>query len=184
MDAEGRISTTHGLAFLALLSFIAAFLAARTFATLNPDVVVVAGGIHLHHFWYGLTMIVVAGWLGIAHDHPRFRRFYAVLFGLGCGLVGDEVGLLLTFGGYDSNLTFIFFVLAVSSASLGILFTRRKDLENDVLSLGNGERLLYIGVVVAGLSALPFAAGYLLFGALTVVAGLVIAALGLRLHAK
>ena len=85
MDAEGRISTTHGLAFLALLSFIAAFLAARTFATLNPDVVVVAGGIHLHHFWYGLTMIVVAGWLGIAHDHPRSAASTLSYSGLAAG---------------------------------------------------------------------------------------------------
>jgi hypothetical protein len=185
MDSESHGSTSHGLAFLGLLSFVAAFLTARAFATLNPDTVVVTGGIHFHHFWYGLAMIVVAGWLGIVHNRPQYRRFYAVLFGLGCGLVGDEVGLLLTFGDYNSSLTFFFFVIVVSGASTGLLLTRRrKALEYDVFSVGSGERLLYVGVVVAGLSALTFAAGYLLFGAAIVAAGFAVAALGLWLHRK
>ncbi len=178
-----RRSTTQGLVFLMFLSFIASFLVARAFATLNPGTVVVTGGIHFHHFWYGLTMMVVAGALGIVHDDPRFRRLYAVLFGLGGGLVGDEVGLLLTFGNYDSVLTLYFFVIVVSGGVLGILLTRyRKELERDVLSLENGERLVYLGVVVAGLSALSFAADSLLFGVVTMSTGIVIVAGGLRLN--
>src|SRR5271157_918451 len=117
-------STTHGLVFLMFLSFIASFLVARAFATLNPGTVVVTEGIHFHHFWYGLGMMVVAGALGIIHQDPRFRRLYAVLFGLGGGLVGDEVGLLLTFGNYDSVLTLYFFVIVVSGGVLGMLLTR------------------------------------------------------------
>ena len=49
-----RRSTTHGLLFLMFLSFIASFLIAGVFATLNPTTVVITGGIHFHHFWYGL----------------------------------------------------------------------------------------------------------------------------------
>jgi len=186
MSAGGqRGSTSHGLAFLALLSFVAAFLTARTFGTLNPNTIVVAGGVHFHHFWYGLAMIVVAGWLGIVHNRTQHRRFYAVLFGLGCGLVGDEVGLLLTFGDYNSSLTFPFFVVVVSGGSMGILLiSQRKNLEDDVLYLENGERLLYVGVVVAGLSSLAFAAGYLTFGAAIVAAGLAVAVAGLLLQRR
>lgn len=87
-----RRSTVHGLSFLGLLAFIASFIAARVFATLNPSVVVQSEGIHFHHFWYGLAMITAAGWLGIAYDDNRYVRLYAVIFGLGGGLVGDEVG--------------------------------------------------------------------------------------------
>jgi len=178
-----RRSMTHGLVFLMFLSFITSFLVARAFATLNPGTVVVTGGIRFHHFWYGLTMMVVAGALGIVRDDPRFRRLYAILFGLGGGLVGDEVGLLLTFGNYDSVLTLYFFVIVVSGGVLGILLTRyRKELERDVLSIGHGERLVYLGVMVAGLSALSFAAGSLLFGVVTMSTGIVIVAGGLRLH--
>ncbi|MDA4134316.1 MAG: hypothetical protein OK441_01950 [Thaumarchaeota archaeon] len=178
-------STTHGLLFLMFLSFIASFLIARGFATLNPSTVVIAGGIHFHHFWYGLAMIVAAGGLGIVHNDPRYRRLYAVVFGLGGGLVGDEIGLLLTFGNYDSVLTLYFFVTVVSLGVLGMLFGRyRGELEYDVVSLGNRERLVYIGIVVAGLSALPFAAGMPLLGAVTLAAGIAVVLAGWMLHRK
>ncbi len=75
------------------------------FATLNPEVVVVRSGIHFHHFWYGLAMIACTGWLGITLRDERMGRNLAIIFGLGAGLIGDEVGLLLTFGDYTSNLT-------------------------------------------------------------------------------
>ena len=178
-----RRNTTHGLLFLMFLSFIASFLIARAFATLFPGTVVVTGGIHFHHFWYGLGIIVIAGGLGIVHQDPRFRRVYAVLFGLGGGLVGDEVGLLLTLGNYNSLLTLYFFVIVASGGVLVILLARyRAELKEDVLSVGRGERLTYLGVMVAGLSALSFAAGFLLFGVVTMAAGIVIVAGGLRLH--
>jgi len=95
----------HGLAFYGTIAFTAGFFGARLFATLNPEVVVVRSGIHFHHFWYGLAMIACTGWLGITLRDERMGRNLAIIFGLGAGLIGDEVGLLLTFGDYTSNLT-------------------------------------------------------------------------------
>ncbi len=178
-------STRHGLAFLALLSFIASFVAARTFTTLFPSTVVVTGGIHFHHFWYGLAMIVVTGWLGIAQFDPRYRRTYAVVFGLGGGLVGDESGLLLTLGNYHSDLTYFVVVSVVAvSVLLILLTTRRKDLEYDVFSISNWERLAYVGIVIAGVSSLPFSVGFYLPGAATLAIGAVVTASGIRLRGR
>jgi hypothetical protein len=179
-EEEVKSSTSQGLAFLALLSFVGAFLTARIFATLNPSTVVETGGVHLHHFWYGLSMIVVAGWLGIVHNRAGLRRFYAILFGLGCGIMGDEVGLLLTLGNYHSDLTYFFFIIVVTVGTLGsLLALRRKKLDYDVLTLGYREWLVYLGIVVAGLSALPFAAGSLFLGVVVLVVGAAVAAGGL-----
>src|SRR5438034_6495392 len=61
----------HGLAFYGTVAFVARFLGARLFATLNPTVTVVRGGIHFQHFWYGLAMGITAGWLGINHNNGR-----------------------------------------------------------------------------------------------------------------
>ena len=178
-------STSHGLSFLVLLSFMTSFLVARAFATLNPNVVVISGGIHFHHFWYGLAMIVAAGLLAIVQHSPKHRRFYAVLFGLGSGLVGDEVGLLLTFGNYDSDLTFFFFAIVVSAGAMGLLlFGYRERIEYDVLSLRNSERIVYIGVIVAGLSALSFADDYIASGVITVAVGSLMVAAGLWWHRR
>jgi len=150
----------HGLAFYGTLAFVASFLGARLFATLNPTVTVVRGGIHFHHFWYGLAMVVSTGWLGITLNNERMGRNLAIIFGLGAGLIGDEVGLLLTFGDYTSNLTEIFFVGAVSFIILATLLSRgRKHIEKEVINLSRKERLTQVGVFLGAFSVIFFAAG-------------------------
>src|SRR5438128_11371500 len=95
----------HGLAFYGTVSFVASFLGASLFATLNPTVTVVRGGIHFHHFWYGLAMVVSTGWLGITLSNVRVGRNLAIIFGLGPGLIADEVGLLRTVCDYTRSFT-------------------------------------------------------------------------------
>ena len=150
----------HGLAFYGTLAFVASFLGARLFATLNPTVSVVRGGIHFHHFWYGLAMVVSTGWLGITLSNERMGRNLAIVFGLGAGLIGDEVGLLLTFGDYTSNLTEIFFVAAIAFIILATLLSRgRKHIEREVINLSRKERLTQVGVFLGAFSGIFFAAG-------------------------
>jgi len=150
----------HGLAFYGTLAFVASFLGARLFATLNPTVTVVRGGIHFHHFWYGLAMVVSTGWLGITLSNERMGRNLPIIFGLGAGLIGDEVGLLLTFGDYTSNLTEIFFVSAIAFIILVTLLSRgRKHIEREVINLSRKERLTQVGVFLGAFSVIFFAAG-------------------------
>jgi len=148
----------HGLAFYGTLAFVAGFLGARPFATLNPKVVVVQGGIHFHHFWYGLALIIVAGWIGIALSDAWLGRNLAIVFGLGAGLIGDEVGLLLTFGDYTSNITEIFFVAAIAFIILATLLSKgRKHIEKEVINIGWRERGTQVGVFLGAFSAIFFA---------------------------
>jgi hypothetical protein len=150
----------HGLAFYGTLAFVASFFGARLFATLNPTVTVVRGGIHFHHFWYGLAMVVSTGWLGISLSNERLSRNLAIVFGLGAGLIGDEVGLLLTFGDYTSNLTEIFFVGAIAFIILVTLLLKGgKHIEKEVINLSREERLTQIGVFVGAFSVIFFAVG-------------------------
>src|SRR5712664_2510113 len=147
----------HGLAFYGTLSFVASFFGARLFATLNPTVTVVRGGIHFHHFWYGLAMVVSTGWLGITLSNERLGRNLAIVFGLGAGLIGDEVGLLLTFGDYTSNLTEIFFVAAIAFIILATLLSKgRRHIERDVFNVSWKERGTQVGIFLAAFSAIFF----------------------------
>ena len=163
----------RGLSFLGTVAFMTGFFAARLFAAQNPNVVVVQGSIHFHHFWYGLGMVTLAGWLGIAFNRPRLVRTYAIIFGLGAGLIGDEVGLLLTLGDYQSSLTTDFFVGVVGFIILVSTLVRyRKILRRDVTHTSWNERLIYIGISLAGLSAIFFAVNSL-------TSGLVLASIGI-----
>ena len=176
-------STSQGLAFLALLSFVVGFSVARIFATAYPSVVVQSSGIHFHHFWYGLLMVVVAGWLGIASNRPEYDRAYAVLFGLGLGLVGDETGLLLTFGDYRSELTYVVFVVGLGVVFMVFLAVRYwGELREELLRLGKGERALYLGIGIASLSALPLAFGNLAVGTVVFLIGASVALAGVWWH--
>jgi len=178
-------ASAHGLFFLALLSFLGAFFGARIFTTISPDVVVVSSGIHFHHFWYGLIMIASSGWLGIASWRPELDRVYAITFGLGLGLVGDEVGLLLTFGDYRSELTYEVFVAGLALALLGFLFFNyRQKIEADVISLGRGERTVHFGIFIVALSALFFSFGFLTFGVAVLAPGLLMIAVGYFWHKR
>jgi hypothetical protein len=125
----------HGRSFLATLTFTAGFFGARLFHLTFPDTMIFFGDIHFHHFWYGLAMIGVAGWLGIVTNDARYNRISALVCGLGAGCIGDEVGLLLTGDNYYSNLTFEFFVVAMAAVILITLFLRyRKEIEQDILA--------------------------------------------------
>jgi len=165
----------RGLSFLGTMGFLTGFFGARLFAVQNPNVVVMQGGIHFHHFWYGLGMVTLAGWLGIAFNRPRLVRTYAVIFGLGAGLIGDEVGLLLIFGDYQSSLTTDFFVGVVGFIILASTLVRyRKIVMRDVIHTSWNERLVYIGINLAGLSAIFFAVN-------SITPGLVLAVFGFLL---
>lgn len=144
----------HGLTFIATLAFMASFFGSRLFATLYPDTVVMTGEIHIHHFWYGIGLLSVAGWLAIAWRTERLSRLCAVLYGLGAGFVGDEVGLLLTFGDYWTELTYQFFIAAMSLVIIMTLLIRyRAVVLRDVILLSLKERIILVGVFLAGFSA-------------------------------
>jgi hypothetical protein len=151
----------HGLTFIATLAFVSSFFGSRLFATLYPSTVIMTGDIHIHHFWYGIGLISVAGWIAIAWRNERLSRLCALLYGLGAGFVGDEVGLLLTFGDYGSELTYQFFVAVMSIIIIATLLLRyRTIILRDVLRLSLRERIALVSAYLAGFSAfllfLPF----------------------------
>ncbi len=175
----------HGLSFIATLAFTAGFFGARIFHLVFPDTMVFIGDIHFHHFWYGLTLMGIAGWLGIAENDERYNRIYAVVFGLGAGFVGDEVGLLLTFGDYYSTLTFDFFVAAVVAIILVTLLLRYwKEIENDILHATPRERVVQIGIFLAGFSTIFFAFAYSYLGIPALFVGIGLVVWGMAIHRR
>ncbi len=182
---SARPSKPSGLALRALIGFVASFASARTFTTFYPGIVVAGGGIHFHHFWYGLGIVLVAGWLGIASSRPELDRAYAFVFGIGTGLIGDEVGLLLTFGDYRSVLTFEFAVVGVALASVAILVVRYwSEIREDLASHGKGERLIAVGVTIGAFSALPAAFGLVGESLSLLAIGILFIAVGVVIHRR
>lgn len=131
-------------------------------------------------------MVVATGWIGITTiRNEQLTRLLVIVFGLGAGLIGDEIGLLLTFGDYTSYLTEIFFVAAIGFIILATLFSRaRNRIQSEVLDIGARERLTHIGVFIGAFSAIFFAAGNWTAGLVVLGLGTVIFLVGFERSRK
>ncbi|MFW5979995.1 MAG: hypothetical protein ACOC4G_03020 [Bacillota bacterium] len=67
-------------------------------------------GYHIHHFYFGILFIAIAGWLALVRSSVSKERL-ALLYGAGLGLLMDEIGLLLTWGNYYSSLTYLLSII-------------------------------------------------------------------------
>lgn len=153
MAVREEIKEKPNLSILALVSFVASFLVARTFTTLNPNTILVSGDYHIHHFWYGLAMLTIGGWLGISVENPRIDRLAAVLFGAGGGLIGDEIGLLLTLNDYWTEITYTVVILIFTFASILILLFRfAETIHSEFAEFLRSNASLYIGVFLVAVS--------------------------------
>jgi hypothetical protein len=145
----GRVSLT----LLALISFVASFVIARVFTTISGGVVLRGAGFHIHHFWYGIILLAVGGWLGISYDEERIVRLAAVLYGAGGGLIGDEVGLLLTFGNYTTGITYTIIVIFLAFVSTVILFKRySRAISTEIKGFTRSRASFYFGIILAAVS--------------------------------
>ncbi len=81
-------------------------------------------GYHLHHFYFGILLIGLAGWAAIVDLAWLSRRQLALAYGVGLGLFMDEVGLLLTWGDYYSSLTYLLSLLLAAIFLNAIFFPR------------------------------------------------------------
>lgn len=149
------MKTRPNLSVLALISFVASFIIARAFTTLNPHVVLITGDLHIHHFWYGLAMLAIGGWLGISYQSERIDRLAAILFGAGGGLIGDEVAILLTLSPYAywAEATYTLIIIFLSFASMLILINKyRKIIFAEFAQLLRSNASLYVGVFMLAVS--------------------------------
>jgi len=141
------------LAILALASFILSFMIARTFTFFFPNVILISGELHIHHFWFGMILLAIGGWLGIGYNQKEIDTAAAILYGVGGGLIADEVGLLLTFGNYYSELTWTFMLLLLSFSAALILFSKySQSIIKELHEFVSSKVSLLFGVFLAAIS--------------------------------
>jgi hypothetical protein len=155
MVGKEEIKEKPNLSILAMVSFIVSFAVARVFTSIYPKTIWEVSSLHIHHFWYGIALLAIGGWLGISYEGEKIDRLAAILFGAGGGLIGDEVGLLLTLsaGAYWADITYTSVIVFLTFASMTILLNRYRGLirtEFAQFLLSNAS--LYFGVLLAVIS--------------------------------
>jgi hypothetical protein len=115
--------------------------------------VLVSGGIHFHHFWFGLLFLAIGGWLGINYSRKEIDMVAAIVYGVGGGLIADEIGLLLTFENYYSGLTWTFLFLLFAFVTILLLLRRYHDsVYGELHEFIGSKASLYIGVFIIAVS--------------------------------
>jgi len=149
-----RRAEKPNLSFIMLVFFLASFVVARVFTAFFPSVTLVVQGYHVHHFWYGLALLVIGGWLGINYRDDQTERVAAIVFGVGGGLVGDEIGLLMTFGDYYSGLTYTFVISLLAFALMATLVKRHgQAIIVELYGFFRQNLDLYLGLFLAFVSS-------------------------------
>lgn len=91
-------------------------------------------------------MLAIGGWLGISYNNERINQLAAILFGAGGGLIGDEVGLLLTFENYWTGITYTFVIAFLTFASILIILSRySKAIREEFAGFLTRHMSLYFG---------------------------------------
>jgi len=156
MSFEGKIAERRpNLSVLALISFACSFAVVRLFTIAYPDVSFHPFGFHIHHFWYGILMLAIGGWLGISYNDPRIDRIAAIVFGAGGGLIGDEVGILVTLrsDNYWAGISYTSIIIVLAVASILVLFSRYHRTVLEELGYFSGSRGgFYLAVFIEAVS--------------------------------
>lgn len=74
------------------------FLRALTYAIhegIGPFGDVSLGGAHVHHYVWGIGVLMLVGLVSLIVDTPRYNPWLGAAYGIGCALVVDEYALLL-----------------------------------------------------------------------------------------
>ena len=183
---------THGRgpAFLVLLAFLLAFGFIRTSARLMrsprvpwwPGSVTTGGGLHIHHLVWGISLMLLSGFVGFATDlQPPWLQIGAVVFGIGAGLTLDEFALWLhledVYWSDEGRSSVDAVLLSTSFAGLVVIGVRPFGLDE----VGSVVGSIAVAAVCVALVAVTFLKGRILPGVIAVFIPLVGAYCSVRL---
>lgn len=114
--------------FIVFVSFLVSFSLARIISWSFPTANIIIKQYHIHHFYYGLALLTISNWAALVSNSRWVIHRAAILFGVGLGLIVDELGLLLTCGtavlecDYWAGVTYDIFVF-LGGLLLAILYS-------------------------------------------------------------
>jgi hypothetical protein len=176
-------------AFVVLLAFLASFLFIRTSARLmrSPRVPwwpgsVEAGGVHIHHLVWGISLLLASGFTAFVSDlDAPWWQITAVAFGVGAGLTLDEFALWLrlsdVYWSEQGRESIDAVIVCTLLGGLVVVGVQPFDLDHTPSAIGT---TVAVPVVVA-LAAIAFAKGRILLGAISIFVPVVGAFAALRL---
>ena len=60
-----------------------------------PNVNLATDALHIHHYVWGIALLMLVGFLALVDDKARFHKPLSIAYGIGAALIVDEFALLL-----------------------------------------------------------------------------------------
>jgi hypothetical protein len=184
---SSKVEPGRECAFLVLLAFLISFLFIRTSARLirDPNITwwpgnVEAGGVHIHHLVWGISLLLIGGFAAFVSDlYAPWWQATAIIFGVGAGLTLDEFALWLrledVYWSEQGRESIDAVIVATLVAGLVVLGVQPFDLDETASIAGTTAAV----VLVLGIASIAFAKGRVLLGVVSLfipLAGLIAAA--------
>lgn len=172
---SSKVEPGRECAFLLLLAFLISFLFIRTSARLirDPNVTwwpgnVETGGLHIHHLVWGISLMMLSGFTAFVSDlYAPWWQITAIGFGIGVGLTLDEFALWLrlddVYWSEQGRESIDAVVVAALLAGLVVLGIQPFDLDEASSIVGT----IAVATIVVVLSAIAFAKGRIMLGAVS-----------------
>jgi len=86
--------TGKEIPFLILISFLATFAVSRLITTFFPELFLKVRNTHVHHFTYGIVLLIFVGYYLLTQPRSRKTRLkMSLVFGVALGLAFDEFAM-------------------------------------------------------------------------------------------
>ncbi len=95
LELSRRVAIRALVAFLVTFAFLRALTAVIHFQLLPIHNIVTASGLHIHHLFWGILLLMVVGFAALATRAPDWHLRIAIVFGCAMALTLDEFALWL-----------------------------------------------------------------------------------------
>lgn len=111
--------------------FLFTYLFFQVSVRIAPGLALYANGYHIHHYTYGIVILLISGYVGIWAPSIESKNICAFAHGVGAALIIDEAWIWVTLNpgpGYqDYDLAFFVAALILSVALAPLLFGKKRD---------------------------------------------------------
>ncbi len=95
LSLSRRVAIRALLSFLLMFAFLRALTATIHFQLLPIHNVVTRSGLHIHHLFWGILLLMAVGFAALATRSPRWHLRFAIFYGFAMALTLDEFALWL-----------------------------------------------------------------------------------------
>lgn len=118
-----RPKTGKEIPFLIMVSFLTTFAISRMIVNFLPDLTLEVRGTHIHHFAYGIVLLIALGYFLLTQERSTTTRLkLSLIYGLALGLAFDEFAMWIQLEDVYYNRTTYDAIVIITALLMNIVY--------------------------------------------------------------